>query len=236
MTMQEGQTKYSRFAVYYLPEQPALAEFGARWLGYDCATGALRVAPEIAGLPLPLSTITAKPRRYGFHATVMAPFHLADDRLRGDLETTFATLCAALQAPVLDALEVSRLGRFLALTALGDDTQLRAVAGQVVRGLNGFRAPLGPEDLHRRTPANATPRQQELLQTYGYLYVEEAYRFHITLTGRLGRDDILQVQDVLSRELAPLVPRPFTVGALALVGEDERGYFHLLRRAELKPC
>ncbi|MDQ7070702.1 MAG: DUF1045 domain-containing protein [Rhodobacterales bacterium] len=226
---------YSRFAVYYLPEQPALAEFGARWLGYDCVTGAKCAAPEIAGLPLPLSAIIGKAHRYGFHATVMAPFHLANDRSLGDLETTFMTVCTALQTPVLDGLEVSRLGRFLALVALGDDAQLRAVAGHVVRGLNDFRAPLGAKDLQRRTPANATPRQQELLQTYGYLYVEEAYRFHITLTGRLGRDDILQVQNVLARELVPLLPRPFAIGALALVGEDEHGYFRLLRCAELKP-
>ena len=69
---------FRRYAIYFAPRpRRALARFGAAWLGWDAEAGADRDGPELAGLPRPRAEIVATPRRYGFHATLKAPFRLA---------------------------------------------------------------------------------------------------------------------------------------------------------------
>src|SRR5258708_19714311 len=68
-----------RYAIYFVPAaDTALYRFGAAALGYDCFTGAdiatLDALPVDAGA---WRELTREPRRYGFHATLKAPFHLA---------------------------------------------------------------------------------------------------------------------------------------------------------------
>src|SRR6056297_1726408 len=64
---------YSRFAIYYLPPAGPLAEFGARWLGWDVENGRALRQPDLPGL----EGITKAPRKYGFHGTLKPPFRLA---------------------------------------------------------------------------------------------------------------------------------------------------------------
>src|SRR5262249_2220033 len=45
--------------------------------------------------------------------------------------------------------------------------------------------PLTDADRARRNPARLTPRQRDYLERWGYPYVMEEFRFHMTLTGRL---------------------------------------------------
>ena len=76
----------TRYAIYFAPHSGSLlARFGASLLGYDPATGAEVDAPDHPAFHDPLSLgWTAAPRRYGFHATLKAPFHLAEGRnIRG---------------------------------------------------------------------------------------------------------------------------------------------------------
>src|SRR5262249_55850996 len=54
-----------------------------------------------------------------------------------------------------------------------------------VRDFDGFRAPLTDADRARRHPSRLTPRQRDYLERWGYPYVMEEFRFHMTLTGRL---------------------------------------------------
>ena len=61
----------------------------------------------------------------------------------------------------------------------------------------------------------------------------EEFRFHITLTGPLSPDQADQVQQVLTPRLAPLLPVPFDVTDLTLVGEDAAGMFHEIHRCAL---
>jgi hypothetical protein len=53
----------------------------------------------------------------------------------------------------------------------------------VVADFDGFRLPLTEAERARRQGLN--PRQQELLEAYGYPYVFEEFRFHMTLTDRI---------------------------------------------------
>jgi putative phosphonate metabolism protein len=224
---------FSRYAIYFtLPKGP-LSEFGAAWLGWNAATGERPDAPLIDGLPAPAHEITATPRKYGLHGTIKPPFRLAQGQTFETLKNGFKIFCAQQSAFALDGLELTRLGRFLALTIAGDQTPLADLAANTVKALDPFRAPLTPADLERRRAANLTPRQDELLMQWGYPYVMEEFKFHLTLTGKLPKAQTLQVETALQPVLTPLLPKPFVIDALTLCGEDENGMFHELHRYTL---
>ena len=72
-----------------------------------------------------------------------------------------------------------------------------------------------------------------MLGRWGYPYVLEEFRFHLTLSGSLGPAEVDAVMGVLGPWLAPLLPRPFVIEDLCLFGEDAAGRFHLLSRHAL---
>ena len=68
---------WRRHAIYFAPPAGSpLAEFGADWLGWDPATGRGRDGFDLPGLPRRRAELVATPARYGFHATLKAPFRL----------------------------------------------------------------------------------------------------------------------------------------------------------------
>ncbi|WP_037372049.1 DUF1045 domain-containing protein [Salipiger mucosus] len=224
-------TDFSRYAVYYAPAPGAFADFTARWLGWDAATASEVPHPEVAGLPRPVSEITATPRKYGFHGTLKPPFRLAGplEALKIDL----AALAARLAPAEMPGLALTRLGSFLALTPEGDTTGLAEIAAQTVRALDAHRAPPAEAELARRRKARLSERQEAHLLRWGYPYVMDDFRFHLTLTGRLPGDELDSVAAALEPVLMPLAPAPFRLDALCLFGEAPDGRFHLLHRYAL---
>lgn len=225
---------YRRYAVYFTPPGSAFADFGAAWLGWDMARGAAVPHPDIEGLPAPLADITVTPRKYGLHATLKPPFRLAGGTDAEALEQRFAAFCAT-HAPVsLEAgLTLARLGRFLALVPGEASGPLMDLAGDSVRAFDDFRAPPGAAELDRRRAAGLSETQEANLVRWGYPYVMDAFRFHITLTGRLPKARLQAVEEALAPRLAPIMPRPFIIDALSLAGEDAHGMFHLVHRCPL---
>jgi hypothetical protein len=64
----------TRYAIYYSPNADTLFHrLASEWLGRDAWSGDAQRQPAIADIP----ALTEEPRRYGFHATLKAPFHLA---------------------------------------------------------------------------------------------------------------------------------------------------------------
>ena len=219
---------YTRFAVYFLPAEGPLAEFGAHWLGWDAVRGRNVAQPDIDGL----AGMTAAPARYGFHATLKPPFRLAPERSFDALTDAIAALAARTAPAQCDGLELTRLGRFLALTPVGDASGLARVAAACVRGLDGFRAPPDDAELARRRKSSLTDRQEAHLRRWGYPYVLDEFRFHMTLTGGLPRGRIDTVADLIHGLLPPL-PQPFALDSVALLGERPDGRFERITRAEL---
>jgi hypothetical protein len=161
------------------------------------------------------------------------PMRLAKGCSLADLEAACATL-AATQAPVtLDGLQLARLGRFLALRPLGDESALNALAVACVRDLDAFRSPAPEAELARRRANGLSPEQDQNLVTWGYPYVLDQFRFHITLTGKLPKPELPSVEAALQAHLIPLLPAPFVIKDLALMGEDGMGRFHLIHRYAL---
>jgi len=206
-------------------------DFTACWLGWDVLSGEPVEHPD---LPLPVDQITATPRKYGFHGTIKPPFALANGTTQAELREAARDLCATLSPVTLEALELSRLGRFLALTPKSDSTALGDLAAEYVRELDRFRAPATEAELARRRQANLSPRQDALLLEWGYPYVMEEFRFHMTLSGRLDKDQIDRVADMLRPELAPWLETPHRIEALALVGERPDKNFELIEYLPLE--
>ena len=63
----------------------------------------------------------------------------------------------------------------------------------------------------------------ELLDRYGYPYVEEEFRFHMTLTDRLTDADRPRVEAVLREWLAPVLEQSYDLDRIVLFHETERG-------------
>lgn len=226
---------FTRYAIYYTPPPGAWAAFGAAWLGWDAARGLVDHL-DIPGLPLPLPEITQSPRRYGFHATIKPPFRLVKGCGEADLRRAFEGFCAAASPATTRGLELAQLGRFLALVPSGDDAALNDLAAAAVGDLDAFRAPPTEDELLRRRGTGLRPDQEMRLQKWGYPHVMEGFRFHMTLTGKLPKAQAAQVSGVLAQRLIPLLPAPFTVNALTLMGEDAQGFFHALDRCALGPA
>ena len=223
--------QFKRFAIYYAPEPGPLASFGAHWLGWDMAAGRPAEHPELVGMDV--SAITATPRKYGFHGTIKPPFRLTDGKSLDDLDVAVARLCTENAAVHLRPLTLTRVGGFLALTVSGDTTQLSALAATIVRDLDVFRAPLNDAELARRRQHPLSPDQDRLLELWGYPYVMEEFRFHITLTSKLPRAVAERTRKALEPLVEPLLSAPFVIKDLCLVGEDDLGRFHLIRRHPL---
>lgn len=225
--------EFKRFAIYWAP-QGALAERAAHWLGWDPRAAHVVPQPELTGLPRPLADLTADPRKYGFHGTIKAPFRLAAGLGQSDLSVALAAFCART-APVvvLPGLHLTLIEAFLALTPEGDATALNDLAARVVIDLDLCRAPLTEAEIARRRPERLTPRQRDLLATYGYPYVLEQFQFHLTLSGPLSPVEAAALKPHAAAMFQPLIPRPFHVNDLCLFGEDGSGRFHLLERHAL---
>ena len=224
---------FHRYAVYFTPPEGDFAALGATWLGWDVARGCAVAHPEVSGLPAPLAEITETPRKYGLHATIKPPFALAEGQKEAGLIAAFERFCASEAAVTLEGLQIAGLGRFLALVPVGDQGALSALAARAVAAFEPWRAPLTEAQVARRRAGSLTPAQDALLLRWGYPYVMEEFRFHITLTGKRPKGELPGIKAALEGMMVPLLPRPYGVDALSLVGEDAAGRFHLIHRQTL---
>lgn len=216
-----------RLAVYYAPRAGAFADCGASWLGWDAARGVDVAQPDLPGIPFP-AVLTAEARRYGFHGTLRAPFRLTEGLDRAEAGHRIAALAERLAPVTCEGLVLENLQGFLALTPAGCEAALLELGAAVVEGTNDLRAPLTEAEFARRRPEALSARQRDLMHRWGYPYVMEEFRFHLTLTDRLPEPG--PAMQALAAHFAPVLPRPFRIEDLCLFGEDAAGRFHLLHR------
>lgn len=175
--------------------------------------------------------MTAEPRRYGFHATLKPPFRLREGCAAADLLAAVEVFAAARPPLVLPALRVARLGRFIALVPERASPELETLAAGCVVAFDRFRSPPGETELARRRSRGLTRRQEDLLVAWGYPYVMEEFRFHLTLTGPLDPDLGESVLQILKEEFDPVCGAGFVLDALAVFEQpDPAGDFEVVAR------
>lgn len=221
-----------RYALYFAPPaQSPLWRFGSAVLGYDAEAGA-----PAAALPLRRfdaarwSDITAEPRRYGFHATLKAPFRLAPGRREEELTAVCARFAENRAGFACPGVTLASIGRFLALRLAAPSAALDRLAATTVAALDDFRAPMTEAEREKRLRAPLTPRQRDYLDRWGYPYVLDDFRFHMTLTGPLEDDERTLAEAELAEHFAASgADGPLIVREIALYRQDA-GPFRLLAR------
>ncbi|MDI6025777.1 DUF1045 domain-containing protein [Corticibacterium sp. UT-5YL-CI-8] len=214
-----------RYAIYYTPaaDEP-LARAAVAWLGRDAFGGPTAPAQPVASLSAAeVAFHTASARRYGFHATLKAPFRLSSGESEVSLRHAVDLFAASTAPVVIPRLKIAQLDGFLALVPDGNLPELYQFAGEVVSTFDRFRAPLTEKDIERRNPDLLTPMQFRYLHRWGYPYVFDAFRFHMTLSGRVGDDDAHRIETAIGALFGEALSRPIVIDALTVFVEPEPG-------------
>ncbi len=158
--MRDRATAGGRWAIYFTPRrETALGRFGRAW--YEGGARALD------GSPLDSETyrrLTARPRRYGFHATLKAPFRLVDTETETALSNALFDVAARFHPIEMPPLGVALIGGFLAVVPTEPSAQVNALAAACAVDLDRLRAPQTDDEYQRRMPERLSDRQRACLR------------------------------------------------------------------------
>ncbi|MDF0605187.1 DUF1045 domain-containing protein [Neisseriaceae bacterium TC5R-5] len=198
-----------RYALYFAPQiDSPWWQAGSAWLGRCAAHRQILAAPPISGISREQhQQLTAAPRRYGWHATLKAPFTLAAEHDQHSLLAAVRQLARQLTPFTLPSLELTRLDDFLALVPDTPSPAIQHLADCCVTDLHMLAAPLSEAEWQRRRAAGLSAAQEALLLRWGYPYVLEEFRFHFSLSGSLRNTPTATAQylmDAAQSWFAPL--------------------------------
>jgi len=201
-----------RAAIYYAPERTdPLWQAGCAWLGRDPETGDAQAQPGL------LAHLTNSPRRYGFHATIKPPMHLA---LGFAAFLADAKKLCAQRAPFkMPDLEVKQLGRFVALTLAKPSPEFQALADTCVTALDPHRKP-EPAAVQAARAAGRSARQCQNIERFGYPLLFEDWQFHMTLTNPTAE---LTLRDQAETYFDQVLKTPRICKTLCIFQEPTKG-------------
>ena len=214
----------ARFALYYAPSRESVWwQAGSTWLGRDAQSGERCAQPQPPGLARPLAALTDAPRRYGWHGTLVAPFRLGAGLTQHEVLAAARAWALAQQAFTLQV-EAATLGDFVALRPADaeGEARIRELASSALQSLDGLRAQPLAADLERRLAAPLSERQRALLLQWGYPYVFDEFRFHMTLSSSLADADERATLLAWWRERTPALG-PLAIDRAALFVEPAPG-------------
>jgi hypothetical protein len=161
-----------------------------------------------------------------------APFRPREGVKQFALVEAMAAFCACRRRLVTGKLQLHRFPRFLALVPESETAELDWLADSCVTHFDHFRSPLTPEDRVRR--GDMLPTETALFEQFGYHFIFNNFKFHITLAGPLDDPELDAVQPALATAVAPLCEEPFKVEDLCLFGDPgEDAPFQLVERFPL---
>ena len=210
-----------RFALYYAPQpETVLAEAAAAWLGRDQANlNRTRITPIHLSLQR-FCELTREPYHYGFHGTLKPPFRLVENRSEKQLVDELRLFCAQRKSFMLPELAVDLIGDFLCLRPTKPSMALNGLARDTVQQFDHFRKEMPPAERGKRRSKGLTPQQDELLLQYGYPYVLDQFRFHITLTSTVeNQEDRRLIEEEARHHFSPQLLREIQIAGIALFTE-----------------
>ena len=219
----------ARYALYYAPgprQRLVALRLGlAGPLRGDRDTR-LRSRTSTASIRRCCTPLTAAPRRYGFHATLKPPFALARGASLAALAQALDRFCARQTALRLPPLEVAELDGFLALVPRPGTRASMRSPPPACAAWTAFARRRLPRNSQRRRAAGLSPREDSLLQRWGYPYVMDRFRFHFSLTGSL-RDApphvVAALRDAAAAAVAALADEPLVLDSICIFEEPAAG-------------
>jgi len=221
-----------RYAIYLAPApETPLWRAASRVIGRDAVTGESLPFPTLPPCDADdWAVVTAEPRRYGFHGTLKAPFELAEDADEAFLVEAARGFAATRHGFAIADLAVRPMKSFVALTPPATHPDLDGLAADCVVAFEPFRAPLSAAERARRVAGLSDPRHVASVDRWGYPWVFEDFRFHMTLTGSLPearRDAVVAGLAAFLDQTA----RPMAVDAVCIFRQERRDApFRVLER------
>ena len=220
---------YKRYAIYYAPiENPELDLFGKCWLGWDPYKGEETTKSDLSKLPSfkKFSSLVLTPKQYGFHGTIKAPFKLKNEYTYNDLENKVREISKQIHSFYFDQLIIKKLGNFIGLIPT-NNLKVNAVSNKFVEELDYLRDELSENEIKKRKPHKLTSNQKQMLFKWGYPYVFDEFKFHLTLTSKLNVVEIDDVLRSLQNILKQVNLNKISFNNICIFGQksDEKFYF-----------
>jgi Protein of unknown function (DUF1045) len=204
-----------RHAIYFTPPPGSpLHGLGSSWLGRDMVTGEALKQPDAS-----LHEVTKDARRYGFHATLKPPFALKSGAQLSALEAAVQRLASQHHTIVTGPLQLQVLDGFLVLVPEPPVADVHALANDCVMLLDDFRLPPDNEELARRRAAGLSDAQEANLQRWGYPYVLDDFRFHLTLSRRLAPSEKARVEAMALDHFKPVLGHALVIDSVVIATE-----------------
>jgi hypothetical protein len=228
-----------RHAAYYAPAPQSLEwDLGSQWLG--------RCAHQLQTLEPPrwnelnaelFEKLTLSPRLYGWHATLKAPFELNPGFMSEDVQKAFQELARNTVSSFHLPIKLTELGDFLALVPSHPSLELQKLAEDCVTQLHSLALPLSKSELQRRSGSGLNDRQTNLLHEWGYPFVMDQFKFHMTLSGSLKNVDPqlkIDLKAAAQEWFAPILKNGLSIDAVTWFSQDQpNSNFQWLERFKL---
>jgi hypothetical protein len=204
-------TDQSRFAIYYAPARgSAWWDIGCSWLGRDPESGQRLVPPVLPALGArsrDVPGLARAPQRYGWHGTWVAPARCVAGAALEDVFRV-ARGWARRQEPFDLHVEAAALERFVAIRPATADgaAAMRALAADALHEFAPLRAMPNENERRRRLNGQLTERQRELLDRWGYPFVLDEFRFHMTLSDPIDANERQMLVDWWNAQIPQLGP------------------------------
>ena len=216
--------EWQRYAIYWLPAPGSpLGQFGRDLFGGCPDSGDHPKTRKDFGLESGLAArAVEKPRRYGFHGTVKAPFRPAAGVSAADIAGELERFCARRRRIRSGALVLQRFPRYLALCPADRTAEIGWLASECAVHFDRFRAPLDDEERARRGN-HLTELERLHFEQFGYPYIFSLFRFHVSLAGPLSPRELDAVAAGLRPELTACAAQDFILADLCLLGDPGGG-------------
>lgn len=209
-----GFMTFERYAIYWMPSPSSqLDEFARQWFG---GVNSFDLEPGLA------AKAVKTPKRYGFHATIKAPFRPIPSLVPEEISAELERFCSRRRRIVTRPLALERFQNYLALCPSGRRAELEWLASECVVHFDRFRAALNGEDRERRK-GSLSPRGLQHFGQFGYPYIFDLFYFHISLAGPLEPRELDHVSAALRPRLVAIANEDFVFGELCLCGDPGEG-------------
>lgn len=213
----------ARYALYFAPEDDSpLARFGWGWLGRRPDAADFLTPPAVGVDPGRQEQVIREARSYGFHGTLKPPFHLADGATVADLSAE-AGAFAARRRSFEETFCLAELHGFLAVRPSRPQASIASLADDCVRHFDRFRAPPSAAERQKRLARPLSDRQKAYVDAWGYPYVFEEFRFHMTLTCRLEDEERAVYRSILEDLSHTALAAPVAFRSLCLFEQTATG-------------
>lgn len=237
MTYKPPATRYKRYAIYYVPEQSdALLQLADDWFGRSTLTGKPTKRPNIPGLSSKkIQSITKTAARYGFHGTLKAPFRLARSATERKFLEAVAALASDLDAARAIKMSLDYSSGFIAIRPSEEDHALRGIGDLCVIALDIFRAPVNTLERMARIQPKLSQEEAQFLLLWGYPYIFNRFRFHMTLTDPILSREKNKIYTILKDYFETALSAPLNIESICVCGDPGNGQsFDVLQRFSLK--